>query len=154
MDLEGFVLSTIPLVIAAAHKAPGEVASVINGSFLLADGPGVRLAAIEPPLQVPSGEDEGHVESALAATAARETRLSGATLVPPQEVLATGPAPASPVAVAATCRIYLRNAERDARKTGFGLWSAAYRVVKQASDWADVLAQQERFALVGGRASC
>jgi hypothetical protein len=69
------------------------------------------------------------------------------------ELAATGHALASRVAVAA-CRIYLRNAKRDARNAGFGLWGAPDHVVKQASDWADVLAEQERFALVCGEVSC
>jgi endonuclease YncB( thermonuclease family) len=148
MDLEGFVLSTIPLAVATAHEAAGEAASVTDGrSFLLADGRGVRYAAIEP-----SDEDEFRVRSALAAKAAPQAVLSGEPVVK-HELLARGRAPASRVAVAA-CRIYLRNAERDARNAGFGLWGTPDHVVKQASDWADVLAQQERFAQVCGEVSC
>jgi hypothetical protein len=148
MDLEGFVLSTIPLAVATAHEAAGEVASVIDErSFLLADGRGVRYAAIEA-----SDEDEVRVRSALAAKAAPQALLSGEPVVQ-HELVATGRAPASRVTVAA-CRIYFRNAEPDARTAGFGLWGTPDHVVKQASDWADVLAEQERFALVCGEVSC
>jgi endonuclease YncB( thermonuclease family) len=148
MDLEGFVLSTIPLAVATACEAAGEVASVIDGrSFLLADGRGVRYAPIKP-----MDEDEVHVRSALAAKAAPQALLPGEPVVQ-RELAATGRALASRVAVAA-CRIYLRNAEQDARNAGFGLWGTPDHVVMQASDWADVLAEQERFALVCGEVSC
>jgi hypothetical protein len=44
--------------------------------------------------------------------------------------------------------------ERDGRNGGFGFGGAPYRMVKQASDWVDVLAEQGRFAPVRGRVSC
>ncbi len=128
MDLERSVLSTIPL--AVAHGASGEVASVIDGrSFLPADGRGVRLAAIEP-------RDEG-VGSPLAAKAAPQVLPTPAR----HELAATGH------------RIYLRNAERDARNAGFALWGAPCHVVNQPGGWTDVPAEQERFAMVRGEVS-
>jgi len=197
MNLEGLMLSTIPLAFAAAltafdahaqaprdcggrSEASAEVARVIDGrSFLLADGREVRLAAIETPLAVPGDEDEARVQAALAAKAALETLLlhrevnlfvlgsgpdrygrlvayafvrtsSGEALVQ-RELVATGHALLSPAASAATCRIYLRNAERDARNGGLGLWGDPYYAVKAAADPADVLAEQGRFALVQGK---
>ena len=161
-------------------EAPAEVARVIDGrSFLLADGREVRLAAIETPLAVPGDEDEARVQAALAAKTALETLLlhrevhllalssgpdrygrlvayavirtsSGEALVQ-HESVAAGHALVSPAASAATCRIYLRNAERDARNGGLGLWGDPYYAVKAADDPADVLAEQGRFALVQGK---
>jgi endonuclease YncB( thermonuclease family) len=161
-------------------EAPAEVARVIDGrSFLLADGREVRLAAIETPLPVPGDEDEVRAEAALAAKTALETLVShrevdlhivgagpdrygrlnafafiripsGDALVQ-HEMVAAGYALASPVAAAATCRIYLRNAERDARTGRLGLWGNPYYEVKYAANPADVLAEQGRFALVHGR---
>src|SRR5258708_1107741 len=93
MNLEGRMLSTVPLACAVAltafdaqgqglrdwggrSEAPAEVARVIDGrSFLLADGREVRLAAIETPLAVPGDQDEARVQAALAAKAALETLL-------------------------------------------------------------------------------
>src|SRR5258708_33563455 len=122
-------------------EAPAEVARVIDGrSFLLADGREVRLAAIETPLAVPGDEDEARVQAALAAKTALETLLlhrevhllalssgpdrygrlvayavirtsSGEALVQ-HELVAAGHALVSPAVSAATCRIYLRNADR------------------------------------------
>jgi endonuclease YncB( thermonuclease family) len=160
-------------------EAPAEVARVVDGrSFLLADGREVRLAAIETPLAIPGDEDEARVQAALAAKTALETLLlhrevylfvsrgpdrygrlvayafirtsSGETLVR-HELLAAGHALVSPGASAATCRIYLQNAERDARNGGLGLWDDPYHAVKDAADPADVLVEQGRFALVRGR---
>jgi len=137
------------------------------------------LAAIETPLLVPGDEDEARVQAALAAAAALETLLlhhevnlsvanpgidrygrlvafafvrtsSGEALVQ-RELVAAGRALVSPAASAAMCRIYLRNAERDARDGGLGLWGDPYYVVKAAADPADVLAEQGRFALVRGK---
>ncbi len=148
MDFEAFVLSTMPLAIAAAHEASGEVASVIDKrSFLLAAGREVRAAAIEPPLHVPSDEDEVRVGSALAAKSALEAPLPGEALVR-HELRATG-SRASLVPQAVTCRTSLRNAERDGTNAGFVRWGDPYHVVKQAGD--DVLAEQGRFALVRGK---
>ena len=53
--------------------------------------------------------------------------------------------------MAARCRIYLQNVERDARTARLGLWGDPYYVVKQAVNPLDVLAEQGRFALVEGR---
>jgi len=161
-------------------EPPAEVARVIDGrSFLLADGREVRLAAIETPLTVPGDEDEVRVRAALAAKTALETLLlhrdvnlfalgsspdrygrlvahafvrtsSGEALVQ-HELVAAGYALVSPAVSAATCRIYLRNAETDARNGGLGLWNDPYDVVKAAADPADILAEQGRFALVQGK---
>jgi hypothetical protein len=110
MDLEGFVLSTLPVVVAAAYEASGEVAGVIDArSFHL------------------TGPQSNH------------------------EWLPTSDAPASRLAVPATCGYYLRHSRRNARKAGFGLWGEPCHVVKQASDRADVLVEQGRFALVRGK---
>jgi endonuclease YncB( thermonuclease family) len=159
-------------------EAPAEVARVIDGrSFVLADGREIRLAAIETPLMVPGDEDEARVQAALAAKTALETLLlhreadlsvlatdrygrlvayafvrtsSGEVLVQ-HEMVAAGRALVSPVTSAATCRIYLRNAERDARSSALGLWGDPYYAVKAAADPADVLVEQGRFALVQGK---
>jgi endonuclease YncB( thermonuclease family) len=161
-------------------EPPAEVARVIDGrSFLLADGREVRLAAIETPLAVPGDQDEARVEAALAAKTALETLLldrevhlfalssspdrygrlvayafvptsSGEALVQ-HELLAAGHALVSPAVPAATCRIYLRNAERDARNGRLGLWGDPSSAVKAAADPADVLVEQGRFALVQGK---
>ena len=160
-------------------ETSGEVVRVIDGrSFLFADGREVRLAAIETLLPVPGDEDEARVAAALAASTALETlalrhevslhvvgaspdrygRLvayafirapSGETLVQ-RELLATGQALLSPAPLAARCRTYLQDAERDARTARLGLWGDPYYVVKQAVNPVDVLAEQGRFALVEG----
>jgi len=161
-------------------ETSGEVVRVIDGrSFLFTDGREVRLAAIETLLPVPGDEDEVRVAAALAAKTALETlalrhevslhvlgaspdrygRLvayafirapSGETLVQ-RELLATGQALVSPTPLAARCRIYLQDAERDARTARLGLWGGSYYVVKQAVSPVDVLAEQGRFALVEGK---
>ena len=161
-------------------ETSGEVVRVIDGrSFLFADGREVRLAAIETLLPVPGDEDEARVAAALAASTALETlalrhevslhvvgaspdrygRLvayafirapSGETLVQ-RELLATGQALVSPTPLAARCRTYLQDAERDARTARLGLWGDPYYVVKQAVNPVDVLAEQGRFALVEGK---
>jgi endonuclease YncB( thermonuclease family) len=161
-------------------EAPAGVARVIDGrSFVLADGREVRLAAIETPLAVAGDQEEARVQAALAAKTALETllldrevqlfalssgpdrygrlvayafirTLSGEALVQ-HELLAAGHALVSPAASAATCRIYLRNAERDARNGGLGLWGDPYHAVKAAADPADVLVEQGRFVLVQGK---
>jgi hypothetical protein len=103
MDLEGLVLSTTALTVAAAHEPAADVASIHDGRpFLLADGRGVRLAAIAPPRDVPHDEQLPATDDAQAA-------------------------------VAVTCRICLRTAGRDRRNGGFALWDDPYHVVKQAS---------------------
>jgi len=168
----------VPRDCGGSSEASAEAARVIDGrSFLLADGREVRLAAIETPLAVPGDEDETRVQAALAAKTALETLLlhrevhlfalspdrygrlvafafirtsSGEALVQ-HELVAAGHALVSPAASAATCRIYLRNAERDARKGGLGLWGDPYYAVKAAADPADVLVEQGRFALVQGK---
>ena len=148
MDLEGLVLSIIPLSGASSHEPSDEVASIIDGRpFLLAGGREVRVAAIE------SAEVGAGAASVLAAKAAPEALLSSKILVQ-HGLPATGHVRASPVARVATCRIYLRNAEQDGRNAEFRLWGNPYHVVEQASDWAGVLAGQERFALVRGKVSC
>jgi endonuclease YncB( thermonuclease family) len=159
-------------------EASAEVARVIDGrSFLLADGREVRLAAIETPLAVPGDEDEARVQAALAARTALETLLlgrevdlsvlgtdrygrlaayafvwtsSGEVLVQ-HEMAEAGYALVSPAASAATCRTYLRNAERDARSSRLGVWGEPFSALKVAADPADVLVEQGRFALVRGK---
>jgi endonuclease YncB( thermonuclease family) len=170
----------VPRDCGGRSKASAEVARVIDGrSFLLADGREVRLAAIETLLPVPGDDDEARVDAALAAKTALETLLlhreigllvlsanpdrygrliayafiqteSGEALVQ-HELVAAGHALVSPGSPAATCRIDLRNAERDARIGRLGLWGAPYYVVKSAANPADVLAEQGRFALVQGK---
>jgi endonuclease YncB( thermonuclease family) len=170
----------VPRDCGGRSEAPAEVARVTDGrSFVLTDGQEVRLAAIETPLAVPGDEDEARVQAALTAKAALETLLlhrevdlsvlglgpdrygrllayafvwtpSGELLVQ-HEMVAAGHALVSPGASAATCRIYLRNAERDARSRGLGLWGDPYHAVKTAADPADVLAEQGRFTLVQGK---
>ena len=131
MDLEGFVLST---AVGTARQTSGEVASVIGGRPLLpADGRRVCLAAIGP-------SDEDDVRGS-AAQAAPHAPLWG-EMVRHE----AGHAPASP----AVCS---QNAGRDAGDAPFGLWGTRYDVLKQASGWADVLAEQERFAPVRGEVS-
>jgi endonuclease YncB( thermonuclease family) len=158
-------------------ETSGEVIRVIDGrSFLLADGREVRLAAIETLLPVPGDEDEARVAAALAAKTALETLvlhhevglhvlraspdrygrlvayvfIQSETLVQ-RELLATGQALVSPTLLAARCRTYLQDAERDARTARLGLWGDPYYVVKPAGNPVDVLAEQGRFALVEGK---
>jgi endonuclease YncB( thermonuclease family) len=150
-------------------------------SFVLADGREVRLAAIETLLPVPGDEDEARAEAALAARTALENLVlrreidlfvadaasdrygrltawaaarspSGGDAVLVQHALvAGGHALVSPAAAAATCRSFLRDAERTARARGLGLWGEPYSVAKSAADPADVLADQGRFVVVQGR---
>jgi len=68
-----------------------------------------------------------------------------------RELVAAGRVLVSPAPSAATCRIYLRNAERDAGGAGLGLWGEPYSVVKAAADPADILAEQGRFTLMQGK---
>jgi endonuclease YncB( thermonuclease family) len=158
----------------------GEVARVIDGkSFLFSDGREVRLAAVETPLLVPGDEDDARVAAAQAAKAALETvvlhreatlqtigtspdrygrliayvfiRAPEGNALAQRELLAAGQALVSPAAMTAGCRAYLRDAERAARAAKLGLWGDPYYVVKQADNAADVLAEQGRFAVVGGK---
>jgi endonuclease YncB( thermonuclease family) len=171
----------VPRDCGGRSEAPAVVARVIDGrSFLLADGREVRLAAIETQLLVPGDEDEVRVQAARAAKTALEALVShrevgliasdggrdrygrliayafiqtasGEALVQ-HELVATGHALVSPAVLAATCRIYLRNAEREARTGRLGLWGDPYySVVKDAANPVDVLAEQGRFALVHGK---
>lgn len=165
---------------AGAAATSGEVARVVDGrSFLLADGREVRLAAIETLVPIPGDEDEARVAAALAAKAALESlvlhhqvdlrmlaaspdrygrlmayvltaTLPGEILVQ-RELVAGGHALVAPASSAARCRTYLHNAERGARAAKLGLWSDPYYVVKQATDAADVLAEQGQFSVVEGR---
>jgi endonuclease YncB( thermonuclease family) len=158
---------------------PAEVARVVDGrSLVLADGREVRLAGIETLLPVAGDEDEARAEAALAAKTALEALVlrreidilpenagsdrygrviayasvhaaSGAVLVQ-RELVASGHALASP-GVAPACRVLLRNAEQAARARKLGLWGEPYSVLKNASDPADILADQGRFAVVQGR---
>jgi endonuclease YncB( thermonuclease family) len=161
-------------------ETSGEVARVTDGrSFLLADGREVRLAAIETVLLVPGDEDEARVAAGAAARAALETLVQGrhvALRLPGPgpdrygrlvahafvqtasddvlvqgRLLAAGQALVSPVPLAAGCRAYLRDAERDARARRLGLWGDPYYVVRAARNADDVLAEQGRFALVEGK---
>lgn len=159
----------------------GEVARVIDGkSFLLADGREVRLAAVETLSLVPGDEDDARVTAALAAKAALESavlhrevtlrpagaagpdrygrliayvfvRTSSGESLAQHEMLAAGQALVAPTALAAGCRTYLRDAERVARAAKLGLWGDPYYVVRQADNTADILAEQGRFAVVGGK---
>jgi endonuclease YncB( thermonuclease family) len=158
----------------------GEVVRVIDGrSFLLADGREVRLAAVETLSLVPGDEDEARVTAALAGKAAlesvvlhREVTLRPAGAGPDRygrliayvfvrtpsgealaqhEMLAAGQALVAPAALTAGCRTYLRDAERAARAAKLGLWGDPYYVVRQADNIADILAEQGRFAVVGGK---
>jgi endonuclease YncB( thermonuclease family) len=170
----------VPRDCSGRSEASGEVVRVIDGrSFLLADGREVRLAAIETPLPVPGDEDEDRMAAALASKAALETlvlhrevdllipgsgrdrygrvvayafvRTPSGEALAQHELLEAGQALVSPAPTAATCRIYLRNAERDGRNAKSGFWGDPSPVVKDASDPADVLAEQGRFALVRGK---
>jgi endonuclease YncB( thermonuclease family) len=158
----------------------GEVARVIDGrSFLLADGREVRLAALETLLLLPGDEDDARVAAALAAKSALESvvlhrevtlRSTGAgpdrygrliayvsvstssgEILAQRELLAAGQALVSPVVLTAGCRNHLRDAERTARAAKLGLWGDPYYVVRQADNIADILAEQGRFAVVGGK---
>jgi len=157
----------------------GEVVRVVDGrSFLLADSREIRLAAIETLLPVPGDEDEARVAAALAAKAALEALVlhrevdlrvlrgspdrygrlfayasiqtpAGETLVQ-HELVATGQALVWGAFLAEPCRAYLRDAERDARRGGLGLWGDPYYIVKRAANPLDILAEQGRFTLVTG----
>jgi endonuclease YncB( thermonuclease family) len=156
----------------------GEAARVVDGrSFVTADGREVRLAGIETLLPVPGDEDEARVAAALAARTALEKlvlrrevvvrsigadrygRLIGYVVIQTpaeetlaqRELLAAGQALVSPAALSTPCRAYLREAERGARAAKLGLWGDPYYVVRRADDIADILAEQGRFAVVGGK---
>jgi endonuclease YncB( thermonuclease family) len=165
---------------AGGNGVSGEVASVIDGrSFLFADGREVRLAAIETPPLGAAGRDEARSGAGLAAKAALEglvlhRRLaawpagpgpdrygrlvayafiagpSGETSVQ-HELLANGHALLSPAGTVPGCRMFLRGAERAARAAKLGLWGDPYYGVKQADNPAEVLSEQGRFVLVGGK---
>src|SRR5262249_20342016 len=122
-------------------------------------------------------QDEARVQAALAAKTVLETlllhrevdlsvlgtdrygRLVAYVFIPTvsgellaqRETVAAGYAMLAPAASAATCRIYLRDAERAARGSGLGLWGDPYYAVKAAADPADVLVEQGRFTLVQGK---
>ncbi len=164
-----------------AGVEPAAVARVVDGrSFVLADGREVRLAAIETVLAVPGDEDEPRVAAAMAAKASLEAlvlkrdidvavtdagadrygrltahvyvlRESDEALVQ-RELVSAGHAVVSP-APPSPCHTSLRTAEREARARGLGLWGGPYSIVKKASDPADILAEQGRFALVQGKVS-
>jgi endonuclease YncB( thermonuclease family) len=158
---------------------PAEVARVVDGrSFVLADGRDVRLAGIETLLPVAGDEDEARAEAALAVKTALETLVlrrevelhategadrygrviayasiqsaSGDAVLVQRELVASGHALVSPAA-APDCRAVLRDAEQAARTRKLGLWGEPYAVLKDASDPADILADQGRFAVVRGR---
>ena len=159
-----------------ASNAPGEVASVVDGkSMRLIDGREVRLAALETPPVATGGESD----AGMAAKAALESLVldrpiilrtaapaadrygrviayafiatpSGEALVQ-RDMLAGGHALLSPFGVAAACRALLRAAERAARAGKLGLWGDSYYAVKRADNPADVLGEQGRFAVVGGK---
>jgi endonuclease YncB( thermonuclease family) len=165
---------------AGGNGVSGEVASVIDGrSFLFADGREVRLAAIETPPLGAAGRDEARSGAGLAAKAALEglvlhrqlaawpagpgpdrygrlvpyafmAGLSGETSVQ-HELLANGHALLSPAGTVPGCRMFLRGAERAARAAKLGLWGDPYYGVKQADNPAEVLSEQGRFVLVGGK---
>ena len=157
-----------------------EVASVIDGkSFRLADGREVRLAAIESPPLIAGAPDDARSRAGLAAKAALEglvlrrqvvarSAVSGpdrygrliayAFIAGPagetsvqQELLANGHALLSPAGIAPPCLTALRTAEGAARAAGLGLWSDPYYGIRQADNPADILIDQGRFALVGGK---
>jgi endonuclease YncB( thermonuclease family) len=155
-----------------------EVARVVDGrSFLLADGREVRLAGIETLLPVPGDEDEARVAAAAAARSALEAfvrdrdiairstgsdrygrllayvfvRTPSGEILAQRELVAAGHALLSPAPLPAPCRASLREAERTARAAELGLWGDPYYVLKMADNIADVLAEQGRFAVVGGK---
>ena len=76
--------------------------------------------------------------------------LSGETSVQ-HELLANGHALLSPAGTVPGCRMFLRGAERAARAAKLGLWGDPYYGVKQADNPAEVLSEQGRFVLVGGK---
>src|SRR6202163_1833142 len=165
---------------AGGNGVSGEVASVIDGrSFLFADGREVRLAAIETPPLGAAGRDEARSGAGLAAKAALEglvlhrqlaacpagpgpdrygrlvayafiAGLSGETSAQ-HELLANGHALLSPAGTVPGCRMFLRGAERAARAAKLGLWGDPHYGVKQADNPAEVLSEQGRFVLVGGK---
>jgi endonuclease YncB( thermonuclease family) len=165
---------------AGVNGVSGEVASVIDGkSFLFADGRELRLAAIETPPLGAAGRDEARAGAGLAAKAALEGLVlhrqlaawpagpgpdrygrlvayafiaspSGETSVQ-HELLANGHALLSPAGTVPGCRMFLRGAERAARAAKLGLWGDPYYGVKQADNPAEVLSEQGRFVLVGGK---
>jgi endonuclease YncB( thermonuclease family) len=165
---------------AGATSLTGEVASVTDGrSLRLADGREVRLAAIETPPLTSDAEDDGRAEVALAAKAALESFVlhrmvvlrpagtgsdrygrivafvsvvsSAAETLVQRDMLAGGHALLSPIGLAPGCRTYLRTAERAARTAKLGLWSEPYYVVRRADDPSDVMGDEGRFAVVGGK---
>jgi len=165
---------------AGASSISGDVASVTDGkSMRLADGREVRLAAIETLPVASAGAGDGRAGAGLAAKAALEslvlhraivlratapaadrygrlvayafiTTPSGEALIQ-HEMLAGGHALLSPFGIVPACRTFLRAAEHAARAAKLGLWGDPYYVVRPADNPADVLGEQGRFAVVGGK---
>jgi endonuclease YncB( thermonuclease family) len=165
---------------AGATSLTGEVASVADGrSLRLTDGREVRLAAIETPPLTAEAEDDGRAEVAIAAKAALESFVlhhmvvlrptgtgsdrygrivafvsvvsTAAETLVQRDMLAGGHALLSPIGLVPGCRTYLRTAELAARTAKLGLWSEPYYVVRRADDPSDVMGDEGRFAVVGGR---
>jgi endonuclease YncB( thermonuclease family) len=155
---------------AGSAGVAGELASVIDGrSFRLTDGREVRLAGVEAP-SVDDGDGIDAKAALEALTLTHTMTLRPAAPAPDrygrliayvsvaaperllqQEMLAGGHVLLSPVGLASACRTLLRATERAARAARLGLWADLRGGVQQASEPADVLSRQGRFALVSGK---
>jgi endonuclease YncB( thermonuclease family) len=80
----------------------------------------------------------------------KEVQGQGIEFLVQHELLAAGHAVVAPVS-ASPCRRVLQTAEREARARGLGVWGTSYSVIKNATDPADILGDQGRFAVVQGK---
>jgi endonuclease YncB( thermonuclease family) len=158
----------------------GKVAQVINGAtFVLEDGREVRLAAVEvPPLPAP-GERGDRASAGIAAKAALEAILAGASVELRQhgavtdrygrtlafayltrdgaersaahDLLAQGFARVTAHVGNAACAAELFSRERVARTAHVGLWADSRYAIVGAESFAELLAEQGHFAVVEGK---
>ena len=147
----------------------GQVRAIIDGrSFILEDGREIRLAGIEVPLALASGESGPRAEAALAARAALESMLASQSVELRQngavadrygralamvyvmrdgvarsvahEMLARGFARVSAHVGDRPCAEELLAQERAARRAKLGLWSEPYYVIVAAESGAHLAA--------------
>jgi endonuclease YncB( thermonuclease family) len=158
----------------------GKVASILDGrSFALHDGREVRLAGIEVPSGLGSGDTGAQAEAVTAAKAALQALLAGQTvelrrhgpaldrygrILAYVDVVGDGPALAVAHAMLAggharvgaqvgnrACAAELLARERAARTAKLGLWGDPYYVVMGADSYEQLLAERGRFTVVEGK---
>jgi endonuclease YncB( thermonuclease family) len=158
----------------------GKVRAVADGrSFTLADGREVRLAGIEVPLPLSSGESDARAAAGLAAHAALASMLAdaevelrpsvaapdrygrmlafvhvtrdGALRSAAHEMLAQGFARVSAHVGDRACAAELLAQERAARQAKLGLWSQPYYAILGAEEAPELVAERGHFALAEGK---